>query len=33
VKDVVLKAHLTPLDCCGNGNHSPALQVLSWLQL
>jgi hypothetical protein len=29
MKEVVLQAHLTPLDCCGNRNHSLALQVLS----
>jgi hypothetical protein len=25
MKDVVLKAHLTPLYCCGYGNHTLAL--------
>jgi hypothetical protein len=33
MKDVVLQAHLTPLYCCGYGNHTLALQVLSQLPL
>jgi hypothetical protein len=30
---VVLEAHITPFYCCGYGNHTLALQVLSWLPL
>jgi hypothetical protein len=33
MKDVVLQAHLTPLYCCGYGNHTLALQALSQLPL
>jgi hypothetical protein len=32
-KDVVLQSHLTPFYCCGYGNHTLALQVLSQLPL